>query len=162
MIYAGFHFVKSSTVKYFNRNDKTSEGPYLARFIFIPRHRFRDRAPDNLFAFVLSPLQLQPLYRVLVQEHFQRLGCGGVVVVQQRFVELLHVLIPDGQDAHSGLQQDGLFASVRLVRLLPSQKSCPRVPQQKAFSAFSVAEVSVARIAASSARTAASCGTCGV
>ena len=106
MIYAGFHFVKSSTVKYFNRNDKTSEGPYLARFIFIPRHRFRDRAPDNLFAFVLSPLQLQPLYRVLVQEHFQRLGCGGVVVVQQRFVELLHVLIPDGQDAHSGLQQD--------------------------------------------------------
>ena len=100
-------------------------------------------------------MEFQPLYRILIQKRFQRLGLGGVVVVQQRFVELLHVLIPDGQNARSGLQQD-------FVCQCQAQKSCPRVPQQKAFSAFSVAEVSVARIAANSARTVASCGTGGV
>ena len=33
-----------------------------------------------------------------------------------------------------------LFASIKLVRLFPSQKNCPLIPHVKAFNALSVAE----------------------
>ena len=60
--------------------------------------------------FVLSPcaltLQFQTLYCVLIQERFQRLGFGGVVVRDKRFVELFHVLVSDSQNTRPGLQQD--------------------------------------------------------
>ena len=37
-----------------------------------------------------------------------------------------------------------LFASIRLVRLFPSQKNCPLTPHVKTSNALSVAEVSIA------------------
>ena len=107
-------------------------------------------------------MKLQPLYRVLVQERFQRLGRGGVVVVQQRFVELLHVLIPDGQDAHSGLQQDlGCQRQAGALVAVPEELPA-RTPAEGIQRLFRGRSTGSKGIAARSARTAASCGTGGV
>ena len=94
-------------------------------------------------------MKLQPLYRVLVQERFQRLGFGGVVVVQQCFVELFHVLRGDRQHTCPGLQQD-------LVRQRQAGAFIP-VPEQ--LPACAPAE---GRQRLFCARTAVSCGTGGV
>ena len=107
-------------------------------------------------------MKLQPLYRVLVQERFQRLGLGGVVVVQQRFVELLHVLIADGQNARTSLQQD-LVCQCQAGALVAVPEKLPAcAPAEGRQRLFCCRSIGGKDRAASSARTAASCGTGGV
>ena len=103
-------------------------------------------------------MEFQPLYRILIQKRFQRLGLGGVVVVQQCFVELLHVLIPDGQNARSGLQQDFVCQCQAGALVAVPEKLSARTPAEGRQRLFRGRSIRGQR----SARTAASCGTGGV